>query len=160
MLRVGRGLRSAVYYRLNVIGLSLPSLRDRPEDIALLARYFAPKYAGRFHSPARTLSQQALQKLLCHDWPGNVRELENVIERAVALAERPVLGQADIVIEQACPIINEAGFRQAKERVVEEFERVFLQRLLLGHEGNISRAAKASGKNRRAFWKLMRNDQR
>ncbi len=154
-IQTGR-LRRDLYYRLNVIGLSLPSLRNRPEDIPLLACHFAVKCASRFESSARILSQQALQKLLAHDWPGNVRELENVIERAVALAERPVIGQADIVIEQASSVALDAGFQQTKAMVIKGFEREYLQRLLLRHGGNISRAAKAAGKNRRAFWELMR----
>ena len=154
-LRSGR-FRKDLYYRLNVIALALPPLRERPEDIPLLACHFAAKYAGKGSPVGRSLSRAALQKLLCHDWPGNVRELENTIERAVALAEQPLIGAADIVLEDNGRPAVEPGFQAQKARVVEQFEREYLQALLLAHEGNITKAAASARKDRRAFWELLR----
>ncbi len=154
-LRSGR-FRKDLYYRLNVIALALPPLRERPEDIPLLACHFAAKCAGKGPPAGRSLSRAALQKLLCHDWPGNVRELENAIERAVALAEQPLIGPADIVLEDSGRPAVEPGFQAQKARVVEQFEREYLQSLLLAHAGNITKAASSAQKDRRAFWELLR----
>ena len=83
--------RSDLYYRLNVFPIRLPPLRERPEDIPLLARYFAQQSAQRLHKPVHTIPAEALQALTRYRWPGNVRELQNVIERAVILARNGVL---------------------------------------------------------------------
>src|SRR5260221_1421706 len=86
--------RKDLYYRLNVLALKLPPLRHREDDIVLLARHFLAKYTDKFRARARGFSPEALQKLVYHTWPGNVRELENVIQRAVVMADHAVL-QAD-----------------------------------------------------------------
>jgi two-component system response regulator GlrR len=148
--------RKDLYYRLNVIPLTLPPLRERPEDIPLLACHFAAKYAGKGAPVGRSLSRAALQKLLGHDWPGNVRELENAIERAVALAEQPLVGPADIVLGGPGEPAAEPGFQARKAHVVQQFEREYLQALLRAHEGNITKAAESAHKDRRAFWELLR----
>jgi formate hydrogenlyase transcriptional activator len=83
--------RSDLYYRLNVFPIRLPALRERPEDIPLLARHFAQQYALRLHKPVHTIPAEALEALTRYRWPGNVRELQNVIERAVILARNGVL---------------------------------------------------------------------
>jgi DNA-binding NtrC family response regulator len=85
-----------------------------------------------------------------------VRELENTIERAVALAEQPLIGPADIVLEDSGRPSVEPGFQAQKARVVEQFEREYLQSLLLAHAGNITKAAESAQKDRRAFWELLR----
>src|SRR6185436_15240109 len=85
-VKTGR-LRQDLYYRLSVIPLRLPALRERREDIPLLARHFLAKYAREMGQPPRGLSPGALQALLDHPWPGNVRELEHVVQRAVVLSQ-------------------------------------------------------------------------
>jgi DNA-binding NtrC family response regulator len=155
-LEAGR-FRKDLYYRLNVLSLKLPPLRDREEDIILLARHFLAKYTNKFNAPALELSPGALQKLVCHSWPGNVRELENVIQRAVVLADHAIL-KADHICTadpiEACP--EQQSFQKAKAKAIDEFEASYVRRLLLIHEGNITRAAQGAGKDRRAFWELMR----
>ena len=89
-------LREDLYYRLNVIPLEVPPLRERKEDIPLLAGYFLAKYSSRMGKDVRGISPQAQDTLLRHDWPGNVRELENVIQRYVALADGPTIGEIEI----------------------------------------------------------------
>jgi DNA-binding NtrC family response regulator len=86
--------REDLYYRLNVIEISIPALRDRRGDIPLLIHHFTRKYADANHKDVRGVSDEALALLLQHSWPGNVRELENAIERAVVLANEPVLTPA------------------------------------------------------------------
>ncbi len=155
-VRSGR-LRQDFYYRLNVVSLRLPSLRERREDITPLARHFLDKYAAEFHKPAISMSADALQKLRLYDWPGNVRELEHLIASAVAMAECDVIESDNLNLPGGVKETGAASesFREAKIR----FERAYLEDLLLAHKGNITKAAQAARKNRRAFWELIRKYQ-
>lgn len=146
--------RKDLYYRLNVAQIRLPSLRQRHEDITLLARHFVAKYAARFKCPARQFSRDALTNMLMHPWPGNVRELENVVEAAVALCDGPLIGAGDLLFAAQESNAN-VSFREAKAQAISEFERNYLVRLLCACGGNVSEAARAAGKNRRAFWELI-----
>jgi DNA-binding NtrC family response regulator len=154
-VRAGR-FRPDLFYRLNVIPIQLPPLRNRREDIPLLAEYFLEKYSQKFGSRTRKFGGSALQKLIAYDWPGNVRELESFVQRALVLSERPLLHADDILLPVSDTSRSDNSFKVLKARAVEDFERTYLQQLLCAHEGNITRAAKAANKNRRAFWQLMR----
>jgi transcriptional regulator with PAS, ATPase and Fis domain len=155
ILESGR-LRKDLYYRLNVLSMQLPPLREREGDIVLLARHFLAKYASKFKMEARDFSTAALQKLIYYPWPGNVRELENVIQRVVVLAGHKIIGPDDIPIGDREAKLEEQSFQQLKAKAIDQFEQSYVRRLLLIHEGNITRAARAAGKDRRAFWELMR----
>jgi two-component system response regulator GlrR len=149
--------RRDLYYRLNVLSLQLPPLRQRQDDVVLLARHFLGKYKEKFRAPVREFSPGALQKLVCHSWPGNVRELENVIQRAVVLADHAILRADHICTGDATEDgLELQSFQQAKAKAIDQFEENYVRRLLLIHEGNITKAAKGAGKDRRAFWELMR----
>ncbi len=149
--------RTDLYFRLNVLRLNLPPLRERHGDIPVLALHFMRQFAREFRSPVSGLSASALRVLCAHQWPGNVRELRHVIERAVLMASGPVLGAADIEIDGLPPAgVEDESFRSAKLRAVNSFERAYLERMLAGHNGNVTRAADASKKDRRAFFELMR----
>ncbi len=149
-------LRQDLYYRLNIIPITLPPLRDRIEDIQLLAEFFRAKYALNFNKLVTSFSQNALQKLLMHDWPGNVRELEHVVQRAVALCELSIIRAEDMQLTSFSSSSVVEPFKRAKDRAVNHFERNYLQSLLLAYQGNITKAAEAAQKDRRAFWELMR----
>lgn len=95
--------REDLYYRLNVIPLFLPPLRDRKEDIPLLTQFFLQRFAARLQKPVNTISEAALQRLMEYHWPGNIRELENVIERAVNILEGTVLLSEDMILDQGFP---------------------------------------------------------
>jgi len=154
VLRSGK-LRRDFYYRLKVLTLRLPALRHRAEDIALLAQHFLEEHATNHRRDVHGFTPAAMQKLAVYDWPGNIRELEHVIERAVVLAESTHLHSTDLSLEHdgaPAPTL----FREAKAQVVAQFEKRFLTSLLTAYDGNISRAAQAAGKNRRALWELMR----
>jgi two-component system, NtrC family, response regulator GlrR len=155
LLESGR-LRKDLYYRLNVLSMQLPPLREREGDIVVLARYFLVKYANKFEVQVRDFSTAALQKLLNYSWPGNVRELENVIQRAVVLADRATISPDDIRIEDRDIKLQDQNFQQLKAKAIDQFEQSYVRRLLSMHDGNITRAAQAAGKDRRAFWELMR----
>jgi two-component system response regulator GlrR len=148
--------RQDLYYRLNIIPLSLPPLRERKEDIPLLAQHFVDKYASEFNHPAKQFTSEALQRLVLYDWPGNVRELENVIERAVIFSKEMSIEHADIVLSHPETTLSRESFRIAKAKAIEQFEKKYIQALLVTYHGNISKAAEAVQKNRRAFWELIR----
>jgi DNA-binding NtrC family response regulator len=152
-------LRQDLYYRLNMIPIILPPLRERREDIKLLATNFLIKYAKEFKKKTTCFSSDALQKLLLYDWPGNVRELEHVVGRAVALSEQRIIRGIDIVLSSSKANPKQESFQQAKAKVIAQFERTYLQGLLLAHQGNITKAAQAAQKDRGAFWHLLRKHQ-
>ena len=149
--------RRDLYFRLNVLSLVLPPLRARHGDIPALATHFVAESARTLRRPAHSLSPQALKKLLSHSWPGNVRELQHVIERALLLGRGPVIAADEIDLPGAPDrSAEEESFRRAKERVVRQFERSYIERLLETFEGNVTHAALEAKKNRRAFFALMR----
>jgi DNA-binding NtrC family response regulator len=149
-------LRQDLYYRLNVIPLVLPPLRDRREDIPLLARHFLAKYSDEFGKRVTDFSAETIRRLISYDWPGNVRELEHVVVRAVVLCAQSRIGEADISLPLGATAAIEESFQGAKSRIIAEFEKSYIERALLMHHGNISRAARAAQKSRRAFWELIR----
>ena len=149
-------LRQDLYYRLNVIQLKLPALRERRDDIPLLAHHFLNKYAIEFNKQVSGFSPDAIQKLILYEWPGNVRELEHVIMRAVVLCTKPIICSSSIAIPGAEPLPPPESFQEAKNRMVEQFEKTYIKGLLLSNHCNISKSAKAAQKNRRAFWELIR----
>jgi transcriptional regulator with GAF, ATPase, and Fis domain len=165
-----RQFREDLFYRLNVLSLTLPPLRDRKEDILLLANHALKVYAKEFGKKSLTLGQAAKTKLMSHPWPGNVRELQGVIQRAVALATSDVLEAADLDLPESevqnltgptMALMTREGlsgncsFQDMKAKVIEEFERAYLSELLATYQGNISKAARAARKERRAFQRLL-----
>jgi DNA-binding NtrC family response regulator len=124
----------------------------------LLAQHFLRRYQVEFDKELHGFSPQAMHLLMVHHWPGNIRELEHVIERAVVLAKEPVVQQDDLVLSQS-ETDSDQSLRQAKARVVEKFEKTYIQGLLVAYQGNITKAAQAAHKNRRAFWQLIRRHQ-
>ena len=157
-LHSGR-IRQDLYYRLNVFSISLPPLRERCSDIPTLAQHFIAKYSADTDNKSIRLSTGALQKLIFYDWPGNVRELEHTIERAVMFCETGMLEESDIVLPVQRRCGQAESFQKAKAKVIEQFEKEYIENLLLSHGGNISKAAQAANKNRRAFWELIRKHQ-
>jgi DNA-binding NtrC family response regulator len=157
-VRAGR-FRQDLFYRLNVIPFTLLPLRERRGDIRLLARHFLRKHAADAGRPKHELAEAAFRKLMFYDWPGNVRQLENVIERAVVLSEAPCIRAEDIHFSTQTRFEEVESFRTSKARVVEQFEKDYLQQVLASCGGNITQAARAAKKNRRAFWELMRKHQ-
>ncbi len=152
-------LRQDLYYRLNVIPLMLPALRDRREDIPLLARHFLNKYADNFKKHRTGFDMEAMKKLMLYRWPGNVRELEHVVERAVLFCEHQLIGEIDIYLPPQKAATCYMSFKEAKADVVNKFEKSYIERLLFSYKGNITRSAQAAQKNRRAFWQLIRKHQ-
>ena len=132
--------RADLFYRLDVVALRTPSLRERSGDIPLLARHFLTKYAALHASPVTALAPPAIERLLAHGWPGNVRELENTIQRAVILAASDELDADDIVVEEAlAPAVALGG------RTITELQRDVILATLERMGGNRTHAARALG---------------
>jgi two-component system, NtrC family, response regulator GlrR len=149
-------LRFDLYYRLNVIQVLLPPLRERREDVSLLAMHFLDKYSSEFKKRIVSIEPDALLMLQRNMWRGNIRELENVIERAVLLCEGDTITIFDLKLADTQTGKQEESLRTAKARVVADFEKSYIQDVLKIHRGNITQAAKTAGKNRRAFFELIR----
>lgn len=150
--------RADLFYRLNVLAIHLPSLAERREDIPILARHFAVRFARECHVPVPRLSADAFRRLINYPWPGNIRELESTIQRAVVLADGPLLDESVFDLPgsstPARPVVDPS--LPIKEAVY-EFEREYLTGLLWQQEGNVSRAARAAGKDRRSFQRMLRS---
>jgi two-component system, NtrC family, response regulator GlrR len=151
-----RRIRQDLYYRLNIIPIKLPPLRERREDIMLLASYFLARSSAKFHKKVTNFSPDAKRMLLLYDWPGNVRELEHAIERASALTTHSLIQAGDLDLSGAEKLANRMPFKDAKAKVVAEFERTYLQALLMAYNGNITKAAEAAHKDRSALCQLLR----
>ncbi|MEN8158643.1 MAG: sigma-54 dependent transcriptional regulator [Myxococcota bacterium] len=147
--------REDLYYRLKVVELQLPPLRERSEDLPALAGRFLGEVAERLGRPQKRLSPEALGALVRHPWPGNVRELQNVIEQAAVLSAGDEIAASELGLGapgEATPGAEEAlPFSDAKRAAVERFERDFLLRALRAHDGNISRTAEAIGMVRQSL---------
>jgi len=148
--------RQDLYYRLNVVSLRLPPLRERTEDLEPLARHFVEKYSAELKRPPKPISPAALALLTEYDWPGNVRELENAIERAVVLATGPDIGPRDLPIvpvapDEAAPP-ESANYHEAVLRFKRELLRASLDRM----SGNQTRAAEMLGLQRTYLSRLLR----
>ena len=140
-VQAGR-FRQDLFYRLNVVNLTLPPLRERPADIALLSRHFLQKYAEANRSAAETFTPAAMAQLLAHSWPGNVRELENVVHGAVILSAGPEIGPEDIIIPDEMPLLSAGA---APGRTVMEVEKDLILSTLKRLGGNRTHTAKALG---------------
>src|SRR5260370_8804530 len=144
-------LREDLFYWMAVVQLRLRALRERAEDIEILANHFLEKYTRQFKRSIAGFSREAMEHMLLHEWPGNIRELENVIQAAVALCEGPVVETRHMPSLSAhIPLL--ASFRDAKADAVRRFEPEYLVRLLCSSGGHISQAAPTAEKQPRTFW--------
>ena len=157
--------REDLYYRINTFPIHLPPLKQRRDDIPLLASHYLRVYAQKNGKPIQDISPEAMELLVSYEWRGNVRELQNVIERGLILAGdrevRPEDLPESIVKAQSDDAAPQAGyyldlpFKEAKERLVEDFERRYIVDVLKNFNGNISRSAEHSGIDRRSLHRLL-----
>jgi DNA-binding NtrC family response regulator len=164
LVRAG-AFRSDLFYRLSVITIRLPPLRERREDIPLLAARFLEKHtpAG---APVPRLDPAAQRALAAFDWPGNVRELESVIVRGIVLGDGVTIGPQDLGLPLAprapsgdVEWTDGDSYQSLKRQAIADFERHYLTRLMTKHRGNVSQAARAAGKERRELGKLLKKHQ-
>jgi len=135
LVRAGT-FRPDLYYRLNVFGINIPPLRDRREDIPLLADYFIRRFCASTNREPPRLSPQAVDTLMAHDWPGNVRELENAVERALVVSRNGEIGTAHFALGVRSEALSSGG------RSLDDVERAHIEKVIGECEGNLSRAAR------------------
>jgi two-component system response regulator HydG len=171
LVKTGK-FREDLFYRLNVINIPLPALRERAEDIPLLAHHFLRRYAERLGKKVRTLSPEAIELLCSHRWPGNVRELENAVERAVVLCRGDSVSPGDLppaVSGRTAPLVREVhpaggeeavwltvSYAAAKEQALRRFEKSYVEALMRACDNNISAAARKAGMDRSNFKRVLR----
>jgi DNA-binding NtrC family response regulator len=143
--------RQDLLFRLNTIEIHLPPLRERREDILLLAHHFLRGYALRYRKTISGFDPVATQSLREHPWPGNVRELDHAVERGVLLSTGPLVHAADLGLRSPVP----AGSPRLEEMSLDEVERHLIQRTLARHDSNVSQAAKALGLSRSALYRRL-----
>jgi two-component system response regulator GlrR len=151
--------REDLYYRLNIVELKIPPLRERSEDIALLAEHFVKKYCLEYGKPRIRFTQKAMTSLNNYDWPGNIRELENVIQQLIVTADLPLISREilECCYFQAHSHKKEiAAFKTAKKELVDSFEINYLRNLMKESLGNVAIAARMAGKSRTALWNLLK----
>ncbi len=155
--------REDLYYRLNVINIELPPLKERKEDIPLLSHYFLRKYRSINQKEIEGISQLAMQLLLDQEYPGNVRELENIIERGVIFCKGNTIGPHDLFPDdkregryREFNDSSELGFRESKDKMIQMFHRQYIKSLLRENRGNISRAARMAGIKRQYLYRLIK----
>jgi DNA-binding NtrC family response regulator len=150
--------RNDLYYRLNVVGLTLPPLRDRKEDLATLSRHFVEKYSAELKRPPKPISPAAMGALTQHDWPGNVRELENAIERAVVLSTGQEIGPRDLPIPREEPKgeLTDGPVRTYHDAVL-AFKREYLRSAIARANGNQKLAAEELGMQRTYLSRLLKD---
>ncbi|HMK65780.1 MAG TPA: sigma-54 dependent transcriptional regulator [Thermodesulfobacteriota bacterium] len=154
---VSQGLfREDLFYRIHVIPVFLPSLRERKEDIPLLVEHFRKKFSQEMNKEVKGLSPMALRKLMLYDWPGNIRELENTMEYAVALTQEDII-QEDLIFpnqnkEETSPTSAIPPLKEARDA----YEKSYLIHLLSLCKGNITKAAQLAGKYRADFYDLLK----
>ncbi len=170
--KIRRGeFREDLYYRLNVFNIHLTPLRERVEDIPALAQHFLHKYRIIHKKNVTRFSSRVMAHLTAQDWPGNVRQLENTIERGVIMASGDEIRLSDILtmapvsgvpcssspLESAEEIFS-LPFKEAKDRLIEEFETQYLTKILAKHSGNVSQAARESGVKRQYLHRLLKEN--
>ena len=143
--------REDLYYRLNVVTLTLPPLAERREDIALLAKHFLQRLADKYHKPLNGFAPDALEALMTASWPGNVRQLNNVVEQVCALATTPLAPLSLVQRALRTPSLEVLRYAEAKQR----FERNYLVQLLKLTDGNVADAARLADRNRTEFYRLL-----
>jgi DNA-binding NtrC family response regulator len=151
-----KSFREDLYYRLNVIVITLPPLRERKEDLTLLLEYFLERLGAELGKPLKGVTREALAALMAHDWPGNVRELRNVLERGAVVAQGSLIDVADLGLglpaEEAAATNGSPGGEDGLTESLKQVERRHVQRVLDVNGWNITRAAQALGIDRMTLY--------
>jgi len=167
LVRDGK-FREDLFYRLNVVSITVPPLREKRDDVPLLAYHFLKKYAKEMQKDIKSISVDAMNKLIAHSWPGNIRQLENVIERAIVMAEGDTItteqlpfavageaGHLDTPIPKTSDELKEIK-KQLRESAVENIEKSFVLDALTRNDWNVTKSAEVVGMQRSNFQALMR----
>lgn len=157
------GFRRDLLYRLNIFEVTIPPLRNREEDIEVLARHFISHFSAVYAMPVKELHPETLRWMRQHDWPGNVRELENWIHRELLLADGDQIRPRGIVRDQDPASWDgravgpqSMDYRTAKARALASFERAYASRVIAEARGSVTTAARLAGTERRSFGRLLK----
>lgn len=155
-------LRKDLYYRLNVVPIKLPALRERKDDINLLVHFFLEKFRPMGRKIIKGITRRALKVLNSYSWPGNIRELQNAIQQAISLAEGQVIDLEDlpenIIRNQLLfedDLDEEASFKEAKEKYLKQFYKMYMKNMIKKHNGNISEIARSAEMSRGTIYKIL-----
>lgn len=152
-----RSFREDLYFRLNVLSLTIPPLRERLDDIQALATHFLREYAQTYNRPISSIESSAVDRLRAYQWPGNVRELQTVLQRAVLTVKGPSLSASDLDLPGDMVVEHEhVTLKAARSVAVTQCERNYLSSVMRRSEGNVTQAARMAGKERRSFQRLLR----
>lgn len=146
--------REDLYYRLKVITIHMPPLRERRDDIPLLVKHFTKKYSEKYEKNISEVTKSAMEALVRYDWKGNVRELENVIARAVAMAEDGILSERLLFGERIA--FEPTGFKDEKRKALMDFYKRYITSALIRHNGNVTKTAEECGMMRQSLQQIMR----
>ncbi|MBI3545841.1 MAG: sigma-54-dependent Fis family transcriptional regulator [Gammaproteobacteria bacterium] len=154
--------RSDLYYRLNVVRIHLPALRERMEDLPLIAEHFIRTFCEKNNRKLRGIDRQAMNALMEYDWPGNVRELANVIERAAVMAAGDKITAVELPQRAARapstpsrPFATDVPFKEGRQQIISEYEKAYLTNCLRRHKGNIGQCAEYCGIDTKTFYRKM-----
>ncbi len=155
--------RDDFFYRLNVLPIRLPALRERKDDILLIADYLLGKHCRKLNQPRKKFSAELLEIFCSHRWEGNIREMENLIIQGILFAQKETIEPDDVGLgstaSKTCvvtPAVYELPYKTAKEETLQQFNQSYIGRLLTEYRGNISQAAKECGIERQALQQIMR----
>ena len=138
--------REDLYYRLNVVSFKMPPLRNRKEDLPLLAEHFLRRFSQETNKPIEKISRDAMDEIMIYDWPGNVRELENAIERAVVVCKGPKISAKDL------PIFSSEDTSAPDDNSLKEIEKAHISQILMANAWNVTRSAKVLGIDRTTLY--------
>lgn len=157
-------LRQDLYFRLNVVPIILPPLRNRKEDIPILVQHFIQKFTSTSPREIKGITREAMKELRRYNWPGNVRELQNIIEQAMSLSENDLITPTDLpdAIKQDDTLLIDdmydgLGFQEAKERLLQQFTKNYINSLLAECNGNVSEVARRAGISRWSIYRMLKN---
>ncbi|MBD3373810.1 response regulator [candidate division KSB1 bacterium] len=155
-------MREDLYWRLKVIQIEIPPLRDRREEIPALAYHFLKKYASTATIEIKEIAPDTLMALQDYEWPGNIRELQGVIQHMLVMSNHPVLRYSDLpeyIRPSRRRVVmdtdSDLNFKEAKSKIIEDFEKNYISSLLTKHNGNITKVADEAGLNRKTIYRLM-----
>ncbi len=151
--------RKDLFYRLNVVSLHMPPLRERMEDIPIIVEHFINRYSSEYNKPNGSLSRDAMSVFMSYSWPGNIRELENNIQQIIVMSTTPVIDVKAIQLsmsKSASKWSDLENFNITKEKVVHSFVTSYLTQLLTEHRGDVVSAARRAGKSRTGLWNLLK----
>lgn len=151
--------REDLFYRLNIVSIHIPPLREREGDIAILIDHFINIYTRQYKLSPKKITEEAISLLSSYPWPGNIRELENKIQQLVVMVPSNIIGANDLNLP-LFEAVNEGNghkiFSEAKKEVVDLFEKQYLAKLLADYGGNVANSARRAGKSRTSMWNLLK----